>query len=97
MSASLVGSEMCIRDRPMTHPRPHGCGLASKEGEWRPVGEGNRVFQRSHSACAAFGLGQPAGAPWSSGLQRIRSSPRLRKGHVFVRLRKPQSLARPST
>eukprot|EP00969_Alexandrium_andersonii_P309662 13685107-Alexandrium_andersonii.AAC.1 len=37
MSASLVGSEMCIRDRPGPHRRPPGAHPA-KTRETRPAG-----------------------------------------------------------
>eukprot|EP00969_Alexandrium_andersonii_P271187 11985801-Alexandrium_andersonii.AAC.1 len=38
MSASLVGSEMCIRDRPRGGPRTPARPRAAK---WRPTGSGS--------------------------------------------------------
>eukprot|EP00969_Alexandrium_andersonii_P117982 5218530-Alexandrium_andersonii.AAC.1 len=57
MSASLVGSEMCIRDRRLLHPeraRPGCCSRlrasVSLWGTWRPAAAGACLLYTSDAA-----------------------------------------------
>eukprot|EP00969_Alexandrium_andersonii_P006479 281417-Alexandrium_andersonii.AAC.1 len=52
MSASLVGSEMCIRDRP---PSPWMATVPRRPHPWWPVGFGNLRIWKARRPARGFG------------------------------------------